>query len=85
MFLLRRYHNSPIVSPADFKELDERNRLSVFRYLYGLTGGPHGNVEVLAADTFLCTWQAYYAFAGDMDSAAGWRIRRSKWLEDHQP
>lgn len=80
MNLFRRYQNSPIASPARFKELYERNRLSVFRYIYGLTGGPQDEVEDLTAETFLRAWKARHRFEGDMDSAIGWLIRIAKRL-----
>jgi DNA-directed RNA polymerase specialized sigma24 family protein len=56
MNLFHRYQNSPIASPTCFKELYERNRLPVFRYIYGLTGGPQAEVEDLTAETFLRAW-----------------------------
>lgn len=80
MNLLRRRPTSPLASPARFRELYERNRLSVFRYLYGLTGGPQEDVEDLAAETFLRAWKARHSFQGDQDSATGWLIRIAKRL-----
>ena len=80
MDLFRRYHKSPIVSSSHFKELYERSRLSVLRYLYGLTGRPQDEVEDLAAETFLRAWRARYQFKGDMDAAVGWLIRIAKRL-----
>ncbi|HET9914905.1 MAG TPA: sigma-70 family RNA polymerase sigma factor [Anaerolineales bacterium] len=80
MDLFRRHQNSPIASPARFKELYECSRLSVFRYIYGLTGGPQDEVEDLTAETFLRAWKARYRFDGDMDSAVGWLIRIAKRL-----
>ncbi|MBN1453882.1 MAG: sigma-70 family RNA polymerase sigma factor [Anaerolineales bacterium] len=72
--------NSPIATPARFRELYERNRLPVFRYVYGLTGGPQDDVEDLTAETFLRAWKARHRFDGDMDSATGWLIRIAKRL-----
>ncbi len=80
MNLFHRYQNSPIANPARFKELYERNRLPIFRYVYGLTGGPQDMVEDLTAETFLRAWKARYRFDGDMDSAIGWLIRIAKRL-----
>ena len=80
MNLFRRHQNSPIASPTRFKELYECSRLSVFRYIYGLTGGPQDEVEDLTAETFLRAWKARYRFDGDMDSAVGWLIRIAKRL-----
>lgn len=80
MNLFRRYQNSPIASPTRFEELYEHSRLSVFRYIYGLIGGPQGKVEDLTAETFLRAWKARHRFDGDMDSAVGWLIRIAKRL-----
>ena len=79
MNLFRRPH-SPLASPVAFREFYERNRLSVFRYLYGLTGGPQEDVEDLTAETFLRAWKARHRFQGDEASATGWLIRIAKRL-----
>lgn len=73
-------HRSPIASPAQFCELYERNKLPVYRYIYGLTGGPREFAEDLAADTFLRAWKARHRFEGDLDSATGWLIQIAKRL-----
>ncbi|MEW6404096.1 MAG: sigma-70 family RNA polymerase sigma factor [Chloroflexota bacterium] len=72
--------NSPIASPENFRDLYERNRLSIFRYVYGLIGGPQDEVEDLTAETFLRAWKARYRFEGDLDSVTGWLIRIAKRL-----
>ncbi len=80
MNLFHRQSNSPISTPVSFRDLFERNRLPVFRYIYGLTGGPQDDVEDLTAETFLRAWKARHRFDGDMDSATGWLIRIAKRL-----
>ena len=72
--------NSSIASPASFRALYELNRLSVFRYIYALTGGSQEDAEDLTAETFLRAWKARHQFAGEMDSAIGWLIRIAKSL-----
>ncbi|HEX5809664.1 MAG TPA: sigma-70 family RNA polymerase sigma factor [Anaerolineales bacterium] len=76
----RRNSDSPIASPADFRDLYERNRLPVFRYIYGLTSGPQDHAEDLTAETFLRAWKARHRFVGDTASATGWLIRVAKRL-----
>ena len=78
MNLFKRNPDSPIVSPSGFQELYERNRLPVFRYIYGLTGGPQADAEDLTAETFLRAWKARQRFVGTADSATGWLIRIAK-------
>lgn len=78
--------SSPISSPTNFRELFERNRLPVFRYIYGLTGGPQEVVEDLVAETFLHAWKARGRFVGELETATGWLIRIAKRLviDDHR-
>lgn len=80
MNLFRRRTHSPLASPTAFRELYEHNRLPVFRYLYGLTGGPQDDVEDLTAETFLRAWKARHGFQGEETSATGWLIRIAKRL-----
>lgn len=77
---LFRLRNSAIASPAQFREVYERNRLPVFRYIYALTGGPQDDAEDLAAETFLRAWKARHQFDGDIDAAVGWLIRIARSL-----
>ncbi|HEX2992802.1 MAG TPA: sigma-70 family RNA polymerase sigma factor [Anaerolineales bacterium] len=80
MNLFRRRALSPLASPARFRELYERSHPAVFRYIYGLTGGPQDDVEDLTAETFLRAWKARHGFQGDEASATGWLIRIAKRL-----
>jgi RNA polymerase sigma-70 factor, ECF subfamily len=80
MNLFRRRPPSPLAAPAAFRELYEHNRLPVFRYIYGLTGGPQEDVEDLTAETFLRAWKSRHDFQGDEASATGWLIRIAKRL-----
>src|ERR1044071_3544108 len=80
MNLFRRHNKSPIANRVSFRELYERNRLAVFRYIYGLTGGPQEDVEDFTAETFLRAWKARHQFEGSLDTATGWLIRIAKRL-----
>jgi len=80
MNLFRRQNISQIASPSNFRDLYELNRLPVFRYIYGLTGGPQDDVEDLTAETFLRAWKARHRFEGGAESATGWLIRIAKRL-----
>lgn len=77
---LFRHPDSPITSPEKFRILYEKNRLSVFRYIFGLVGGSQDEAEDLTAETFLRAWKARYRFEGDLDSAIGWLIQIAKRL-----
>ncbi len=77
---LFRQTNSSLASPASFRELYELNRLSVFRYIYALTGGSQADAEDLTAETFLRAWKARHQFHGEMNSAIGWLLGIAKRL-----
>ncbi len=74
------FQSSPIATPQAFDQLYQRNRLPIFRYIYGLTGGPQEDVEDLTAETFLHAWKARQRFDGDENNATGWLIRIAKRL-----
>jgi RNA polymerase sigma-70 factor (ECF subfamily) len=54
--------------------------MSLFRYLYGLTGGPQEDVEDLTAEAFTRAWRARRSFQGDEPAALGWLIKIARRL-----
>ena len=88
IFKLFKLHNQPglLISAASFSAFYERTHLPVFRYLYGLTGGPQEDVEDLTAEAFLRAWRARHAFQGDMDASLGWlmKIARRLVIDDYR-
>jgi RNA polymerase sigma-70 factor (ECF subfamily) len=74
------FRRSSISSRSAFTELYESTRLPVFRYIYGLTGGPQAEVEDLVAETFLRAWKARRGFEGEPQAAVGWLIRIARRL-----
>ena len=86
MNILRHLNRSAISDPAIFAVMYERNRLSVFRYIYSLVGGPSDDAEDLTAETFIRAWKARHRFDGDMDSAIGWLlgIARRLAIDDYR-
>ena len=72
---------APLINPEAFSNLYERNYLSVFRYLFGLHGGPLEDIEDLTAETFIHAWRARHSFSGDQRNAAtGWLLRIARRL-----
>jgi RNA polymerase sigma-70 factor (ECF subfamily) len=73
-------------TPASFSVFYEQTHLSVFRYVYGLTGGPQEDVEDLTAEAFTRAWRARRAFQGDEGAALGWlmKIARRLVIDDHR-
>jgi len=66
--------------PADFSAFYERTHLSLFRYLYGLTGGPQEEVEDLTAESFSRAWRARRNFEGSDPAALGWLMKIGRRL-----
>jgi len=53
---------------------------TVFRYIYGLHGGPIEDVEDLTTATFLRAWRSRRRFRGSQDAAIGWLLKIAKNL-----
>lgn len=71
---------APFRSREAFSGLYERQHLPVFRYLYGLTGGPQEEAEDLTAETFLRAWRARSTFSGEETAALGWLLKIARRL-----
>jgi RNA polymerase sigma-70 factor, ECF subfamily len=67
--------SSQLSSPASFSVFYEQSHMPVFRYLYGLTGGPQEDVEDLTAETFTRAWRARRTFEGNKEAALGWLMK----------
>jgi RNA polymerase sigma-70 factor (ECF subfamily) len=76
----------PYESAVAFGALYDRAYLPVYRYIYGLTGGPTQEAEDLTAETFLRAWRARRRFVGDEDAAVGWliQIARNLVIDSHR-
>jgi RNA polymerase sigma-70 factor (ECF subfamily) len=77
---------APLHSTEAFNDLYERSHLIVFRYIFGLHGGPREAVEDLTAETYLRAWRARHRFEGDLDAALGWllQIARNLVIDAHR-
>ena len=63
-----------------FTRLYEKTYLSVFRYVYGLSGGPQQEAEDLTAGTYVRAWKARQHFNGNDQAALGWLLRIARNL-----
>lgn len=70
----------PLEEPKAYSQLFERTHLVVFRFLFGLLGGPREEVEDLAAETYLRAWKARSRFQGDDDAALRWLLQIARNL-----
>jgi RNA polymerase sigma-70 factor, ECF subfamily len=77
---------SPIATPGAFAELYGQTHLLVFRYVYGMHGGPVEDVEDLTAEIYLRAWRARDQFEGDAGAAVGWLlvIARNQVVDAHR-
>jgi RNA polymerase sigma-70 factor (ECF subfamily) len=70
----------PFIDPAEFSRLFESQHLAVFRYIYGMHGGPLEEVEDLTAETFTRAWKARRSFSGSPQAGLSWLIRIARNL-----
>lgn len=63
-----------------FTLLYEDTHLIVFRYVYGLSGGPLQEVEDITAETYARAWKTRQGFNGDAGAALGWLLRIARNL-----
>lgn len=63
---------STIHDKAAFEQFYDQTYLQVYRYIYGLHGGPAEDVEDLTADTYFRAWKARKRFDGDSKAAYSW-------------
>lgn len=63
-----------------FTRLYEETYLIIFRYVYGLSGGPLQEAEDLTAETYERAWKTRQRFKGDGQAALGWLLRIARNL-----
>jgi RNA polymerase sigma-70 factor (ECF subfamily) len=69
-----------------FQQFYNRNLMTVFRFIYGLYGGPVEEVEDLTAETFLRAWKSRHRFSGSESAGLGWllKIARNLIIDTHR-
>lgn len=70
----------PLQDSAAFSQIFEHYHLSVFRFIYGISGASLREVEDLTAETFIRAWKARSNFYGDEQAAHGWLITIARHL-----
>lgn len=61
-----------------FSQFFQQSHLQVYRYIYGLTGGPAAEVEDLTAESYARAWSARAGFHGDFKEALYWTLKIAK-------
>lgn len=75
-----RKNELSIPSAEVFTHLYEETHLIVFRYVYGLSGGPRQEAEDLTAETYTRAWKTRQDFHGDGGAALGWLLHIARNL-----
>jgi RNA polymerase sigma-70 factor, ECF subfamily len=65
-------YQSPLQDTDNFSQLYDHTQIIIFRFIYGLHGGPLEEVEDLTCETFLRAWKARSRFRGDEHDAICW-------------
>jgi RNA polymerase sigma-70 factor (ECF subfamily) len=63
-----------------FTRLYEETHLIIFRYVYGLSGGPLQEAEDLTAETYARAWKTRQRLPSDKNPALGWLLRIARNL-----
>ena len=83
---LSSQENISLREPESFQQFYNHNYLIVFRFIYGLHGGPTEDVEDLTADTFVRAWKSRHKFSGSEQAGLGWllKIARNLVIDTHR-
>ena len=78
--LLRKENELSIPNTGTFTRLYEATYLIVFRYVYGLSGGPLQEAEDSTAETYARAWKTRQNFNGNEQAALSWLLRIARNL-----
>jgi len=69
-----------------FQHFYAQNYLAIYRFIYGLYGGPVEEIEDLTAETFVRAWKSRRRFHGSQQAALGWvfKIARNLVIDQHR-
>jgi RNA polymerase sigma-70 factor, ECF subfamily len=71
--------DTPDITNQDvFSQFFLQSQTQVYRYIYGLTGGPAAEVEDLTAESYAHAWSARVNFRGDFKKALYWTLKIAK-------
>jgi RNA polymerase sigma-70 factor (ECF subfamily) len=77
---LRKENELSIPSTDAFARLYEATHLIVFRYVFGLSGGPLQEAEDVTAETYARALKTRQSFNGDEQAALSWLLRIARNL-----
>lgn len=73
-------HTLSLQDSEAFSQLFSRQQIAIFRFIYGLHGGPIQEVEDLTCDTFLRAWKSRRNFSGNEHDALCWLFTIARHL-----
>jgi RNA polymerase sigma-70 factor (ECF subfamily) len=76
----------PLQDPETFSNLFASTQIIIFRFIYGMHGGPVEEVEDLTCDTYMRAWKGRSGFIGDDHDALCWlfTIARRLVIDAHR-
>ena len=77
---LSKEKENAILNADAFTRLYEQTYLVIFRYMYGLSGGPLQEAEDLTAETYARAWKQRQRFHGNDQATLGWLLRIARNL-----
>jgi RNA polymerase sigma factor (sigma-70 family) len=83
---LKSENNLSLGNLNQFAQFYEKTHLRVFRFIFGLHGGPAEEIEDLTADTYMRAWKSRCSFTGGESAATGWlfQIARNLVIDSHR-
>lgn len=69
-----------------FSIMFSKYQTQIFRYLFGLSGGPREEVEDLTSETFSRAWSSRNHFSGNSDAVRNWlfTIAKNQLIDKHR-
>ena len=76
----------PFQDPVNFSHLFTNTQKTIFRYIYGIHGGPIEEVEDITCETYIRAWKGRNHFWGDEHDALCWlfTIARHLVIDTHR-
>jgi len=75
-----RASQPPLQDPEAFSNLYTNTQIIIFRFIYGMHGGPIEEVEDLTCDTYMRAWKGRGRFFGDEHEALCWLFTIARHL-----
>jgi RNA polymerase sigma-70 factor (ECF subfamily) len=75
-----RAFRPPLRDPKKFSDLYQRTHIIIYRFIFGMLGGPIEEVEDMTCETFMRAWNGRDRFNGDEHDALCWLFTIARHL-----